>query len=224
MSLRDWPEPQRPREKLLTLGAEALSDAELLALMLRTGTRGRNAVQFGQDLLNTFGGVLGLFSASAKTLQSVKGLGPAKAVQMLALRELAKRMLSGEMRAGTVLSNPSSVRDYLRLTLQARPREVFAIVFLDVRNRVLGVEELFEGTLTQTSVYPREVVRRALDYNAAAVILAHNHPSGVADPSRADEQLTAVLRDALALVDIRVLDHLVVAGSELLSFAERGLL
>lgn len=224
MSINDWPEDQRPREKLLSLGAAALSDAELLAVMLRTGARGKNAIHFGQELINAFGGLAGLFSASAKALQTFSGLGPAKAVQLLALRELAGRILAGEMRAGPQLSDPSAVRDYLRLSLMGRQREVFTVVFLDAQHRVLRVEELFAGTLTQTSVYPREVVRKALEYNAAAVIFAHNHPSGVADPSRADEQLTRTLQHALALVDIRVLDHLIVAGPRALSFAERGLL
>lgn len=224
VSIQHWPKEQRPREKLLRQSALAVSDAELLAIVLRTGTRGRNAVQFGQELLNKFGGVAGVFHASAGALHAVPGLGPAKVAQLLALRELAARALAGEMRARPSLSNPDAVRNYLRMTLTARDREVFAVVFLDARHRVLDVEELFAGTLTQTSVYPREVVRRALGHNAAAVILAHNHPSGLAEPSRADEVLTRQLQQALGTVDIRVLDHLIVAGAAVLSFAERGML
>lgn len=224
MAIHEWPEDQRPREKLLRAGPAGMGDAELLAVLLGTGVRGRNAVEFGQDLLNGFGGLAALFNASPRALQAVNGVGPAKAVQLLAIRELARRILAADLLAGPLLTSPAAVRDYLRLTLAGRHREVFVVVFLDTRHRVLGSDELFAGTLTQTSVYPREVVKQALDYNAAAVILAHNHPSGVAEPSQADERLTRTLQQALSLVDIRVLDHLIVAGSEMLSFAERGLL
>ncbi len=224
MSISDWPEDQRPREKLLKRGPASLSDAELLAIFLRTGMVGKNAVQLGQELLTRFDGIAGLFGTPPEALGEIKGLGSAKLVQLLSVRELAARILSGELKARTHLCTPQAVRDFLRLTLMNHEREVFVVVFLDAQHRVIASEELFAGTLTQTSVYPREVVKRALARNAAAVIFAHNHPSGVAEPSRADELLTATLRRSLDLVDVRVLDHFVVAGPAILSFAERGLL
>ncbi|MFN0313788.1 MAG: DNA repair protein RadC [Burkholderiales bacterium] len=224
MSISTWPQDQRPREKLLKQGAASLSDAELLAIFLRTGVRGKNAVQLGQDLLNAFDGVAGLFASAPEALSEVKGLGPAKLVQLLAVKELAARVLSGELRQRDSLTSPQAVKDYLRLKLMHLGREVFVVVFLDAQHRVITSEELFAGTLTQTSVYPREIVKRCLALNAAAVIFAHNHPSGVAEPSRADELLTATLKRTLELVDVRVLDHFVVGGSGILSFAERGLL
>jgi DNA repair protein RadC len=224
LGISDWPEQERPRERLLAEGAAHLSDAELLAVFLRSGVRGLSAVDLGRALLTRFGGLSGLLGAGPADLGGVRGLGPAKRAQLAAVSELARRALREELRSADALTSPGAVRDYLRLALGARPHEVFVCLYLDAQHRILGVDELFRGTLTQTSVYPREVVKAALGANAAAVIFAHNHPSGVAQPSQADELLTRQLRDALALVDVRVLDHFIVAGSQALSFAERGLL
>jgi len=224
MSIRDWPEGERPRERLLALGAAQLGDAELLAVCLRSGAAGLDAVQLGRLLLTRFRGWNGLLAADGQTLRSVRGLGTAKAAQLVAVLEIARRALGETLRRTDALTTPAVVRDYLRLALAGREHEVFVVLFLDAQHRVLGVEELFRGTLTQTSVYPREVVKAALRANAAAVIFAHNHPSGVAQPSRADELLTRQLREALTLVEVRVLDHFIVAGTQTLSFAERGLL
>ncbi len=221
MAISDWPEGERPRERLLALGAPALSDAELLAVVLRTGVRGKSAVELGRDLLARFQDVAGIFGAD---LSGVKGLGPAKCAQFQAAIELARRSLRDDMRAASALTSPGAVRDYLRLAIAEREHEVFVCLWLDAQHRVLHCEEIFRGTLTQTSVYPREIVKAGLKANAAAVIFAHNHPSGAAQPSRADELLTRNLKDALALVDVKVLDHFIVAGSHTLSFAERGLL
>ena len=223
MGINDWPEDDRPREKLLSQGAGALSDSELLAIFLRTGTRGKSAVDLGRDMLTRFGGLDGIWQADADSFCSVPGLGLAKYVQFQAAVELARRVLEGHLRSGINLSSPGAVRDYLRLSIQSRPVEVFVAIFLDAQNRTLSVDELFSGTLTQTSVFPREVVKKALERNAASVIFAHNHPSGVAEPSRADEHLTRALKDALALIDVRVLDHFIVAGNSVpYSFAESG--
>lgn len=224
MAITDWPEGERPREKLLSKGPEALSDAELLAIFLRVGVTGKSAVDLARELLARFGTLSRLFAADLATFSETLGMGPAKYAQLKAVLEMAKRALQEELRAGNVLDSPGAVRDYLRLTLAARPHEMFMAVFLDAQNRVVSTEELFRGTLTQTSVYPREVVKRAMYHNAASVIFAHNHPSGVVEPSQADRQLTTVLKQALALVDTRVLDHFIVAGSDILSFSERGLL
>lgn len=224
MAITDWPEGERPREKLLSKGPEALSDAELLAIFLRVGVAGKSAVDLARVLLARFGTLSSLFASDLATFVETLGMGPAKYAQLMAVLEMAKRALQEELRAGDVLGSPEAVRNYLRLTLAARPHEIFMAVFLDAQNRVVATEELFRGTLTQTSVYPREVLKRALYHNAASVILSHNHPSGVAEPSQADQQLTAALKQALGLVDVRVLDHFIVAGSEILSFAERGLL
>ena len=221
MAISDWPPGERPRERLLTLGAGALSDAELLAVVLRTGVRGKSAVELGRELLERFNGVAGILGAD---LIGVKGLGPAKRAQFEAALELARRSLQDELRAASALTSPGAVRDYLRLAIADREHEVFVCLWLDAQHRVLRFEELFRGTLTQTSVYPREIVKAGLRANAAAVIFAHNHPSGAAQPSQADELLTRNLKDALALVDVKVLDHFVVAGNQALSFAERGLL
>ena len=215
---------ERPRERLLAHGAAALSDAELVALLLRTGIAGASALDVARDLILRFGGVAGLLAAPALEVAAVRGVGRAKCAEIAAVIELARRSLSEEAGARDALASPQAVRDYLRLLLAARPHEVFVALFLDSQNRLLASEELFRGTLAQTSVYPREVVKVALARNAAAVIFAHNHPSGVAEPSRADELLTQTLKQALALVDIRTLDHFVVAGGRLTSFAERGLL
>ncbi len=224
MAITDWPEGERPREKLLAQGAQALSDAELLAIFLRVGVTGKSAVDLARDLLTEFGSLNGIFGASRAALTAVSGMGDSKFAQLQAIFEMSRRALREEMRERDALTSPQAVRDYLRLRLGGLTREVFLVLYLDAQNRVLAVEELFAGTLTQTSVHPREVVRRALHHNAAAVILAHNHPSGVAEPSRADELLTRALKEALALVEVRVLDHFVVAGNAALSFAERGLL
>jgi DNA repair protein RadC len=224
VAIKDWPEDERPRERLLAQGPQVLTDAELIAIFLRTGTAGRTALDLGRDALARFGGLSGLLAATPSELTSMPGLGPAKSAQLQAVLELARRSLREDVRRDTALNSPGAVRDYLRLTLARREHEVFMALFLNAQNRLLVAEELFRGTLTQTSVYPREVVKRALALNAAAVIFAHNHPSGVAEPSRSDELLTATLRQALTLVDVRVLDHLIVAGSATVSFAERGLL
>lgn len=224
MAITDWPVDDRPREKLLTKGADSLSDAELVAIFLRTGVRGKSAVDLAREVLQSCGSLSALFSVSGREFCAIPGLGAAKYVQLQAVIEMAQRALREKIGNGTMLDSPRAVRDYLRLKLQGRPHEVFAGVFLDAQNRVLAVEELFRGTLTQTSVYPREVVKRALHYNAAALIFAHNHPSGLAEPSRADEMLTTALKQSLALVDVKVLDHFVVGGDSAMSFAERGLL
>jgi DNA repair protein RadC len=224
MAIIDWPEDDRPREKLLTKGPGGLSDAELLAIFLRTGMKGKSAVDLARELLARFGSLGALVAASRDDFCSVPGLGNAKYVQLQAAIEMTRRALAEEMKGGINLSSPKAVRDFLRLQLQNRPVEVFVGLFLDAQNRVLHIEELFSGTLTQTSVFPREVVRRALHHNAAGVIFAHNHPSGVAEPSHADETLTQALKQALALVDVRVLDHFVIGRGAALSFAERGLL
>lgn len=224
MAIKDWPEGERPRERLLEQGPASLTDAELLAVILRTGTAGRSALDLGREALARFGGLNGLLAAPADRLIALEGLGPAKSAQLQAVLELARRSLREEVQHATALSSPDKVRAYLRLTLSSRPHEVFMALFLDAQNRLIVADELFRGTLTQTSVYPREVVKRALAVNAGGVIFAHNHPSGVAEPSRSDELLTTSLRQALALVDVRVLDHLIVAGGDVLSFAERGLL
>jgi DNA repair protein RadC len=224
MAITSWPADDRPREKLLARGADVLSDAELVAIFLRTGIRGRSAVDLARVLLAQFGSLSALFTAEAAALRAVPGLGTAKSAQLQAVMEMARRALKERITRGAVLGSPQAVRDYLRLRLQDRPHEVFVGVFLDAQNRVLAVEELFHGTLTQTSVYPREVVKRALAHNAAALIFAHNHPSGVAEPSRSDEALTGALKQALALVDVKVLDHFVIGCGAAMSFAERGLL
>ena len=224
MPITDWPELERPREKLLRSGAASLSDAELLAIFLRTGVRGRSAVDLARDLLVRCGSLGALFAAKRAELDGLRGIGDAKFSQLQAVLELARRALAETLRAGDALGSPAAVRDFLRLTLGGREHEVFVAVLLDAQNRVLACEELFRGTLTQTSVYPREVVKCALAHNAAAMIFAHNHPSGIAEPSHADQVLTQALKQALALVDIKVLDHFIVAGSAALSFAERGLI
>ncbi len=224
MGINEWLIDERPRERLLAKGAGALSDAELLAIFLRTGVRGKSAVELGRELLARFDGVNGAFAATAAEFCSIPGLGRAKYAQLQAAFELARRALGESMRARDVLDSPQSVRDYLRLALSNRSYEAFMVLFLDAQNRVIASEELFRGTLTQTSVYPREVVRAALRHNAAAIIVSHNHPSGVAEPSQADRLLTTSLRRSLELVDIKLLDHLIVAGQQVISFAERGLI
>jgi len=224
MGIRDWPEDERPREKLLSKGAKSLSEAELLAIFLRTGAPGKSAVDVARGLIKRFGSLTELLSASQKKLCEAPGLGPAKYAQLQAVLEMARRALDEKIRAGDALNSPKAVRDYLRLALSGSEHEVFTGIFVDAQNRVLAVEELFRGTLSQTSVFPREVVKRALHHNAAGVIFAHNHPSGVAEPSGSDQALTAALKKSLALVDVKVLDHFIVGKSEIMSFAERGLL
>jgi len=221
--LKSLPNDARPREKLLARGPGALSDVELLALLLRTGMVGKDVFELAQELLDRFGGVGGLLHTHADALKVVKGLGPAKRAEVVAVLELARRALAQELQQKPLFDSPKAVREYLQLQLGARTHEVFAVLFLDSQNRLIAFEELFRGTLTQTSVYPREVVLRALHHHAAAVVLAHNHPSGTAQPSRADEALTQSLKAALALVDVRVLDHFIVTRDAAASMAELGL-
>jgi len=223
MTISQWPLAERPREKLLDKGAEALSDAELLAIFLRTGCQGVTAVDLARQLLENFGGLKPLLQASQSEFCSNKGLGNAKFAQLQAVLEMAKRHLLEQLTRGDALCSPAQTRQFLTAQLASYPHEVFACLFLDNRNRVIAFEKMFYGTIDGASVYPREVVSLALKKNAAAIIFAHNHPSGVAEPSHADEQITRRLKDALALVDIRVLDHFVI-GDEVVSFAERGLL
>ena len=224
MGIADWPLQERPRERMLAQGAGSLSDAELVAVCLRSGIRGKSAVDLARELIAGFGGLAGLLAADHASLLEVRGMGAAKAAQFAAVLELARRSLREDLKAGSALTSPGAVRDYLRLALGGRPHEVFMCIYMDAQHRVTATAELFRGTLTQTSVYPREVVKAALAANAAAVIFAHNHPSGVAQPSQADELLTRQLKEALALVEVKVLDHFIVAGNQALSFAERGLL
>lgn len=224
MGIANWPEGERPREKLLERGAAALSDAELLAIFLRVGTRGRSAVDLGRDLIARFGTLSALLCHEPGEAAGVPGVGAAKWAQLKAALELGRRALAETARETDALSSPTAVRDYLRLMLAEREHEVFVAVFLDAQNRVIASEELFRGTLTQTSVYPREVVKAALRHNAAGVILAHNHPSGIAEPSQSDQMLTETLKRALAMIDVRVLDHFIVGRGAACSFAERGML
>ncbi len=222
--MKDLPADQRPREKLLARGAAALTDSELLALLLRTGFKGNGVMVLAQQVLEGCKGFAGLLNAEAGKLQSIKGLGPAKRAELLAVMEIARRALAQQLAVAPVFDSPTGVKDYLGLALGNRPQEVFAVLFLDGQHRLLGLEEMFHGTLTQTSVYPREVVRRALSLNAGAVVLAHNHPSGLAEPSRADEYLTQTLKTALQMIDVRVLDHIIVGQGQVVSMAERGLI
>jgi len=224
MAITDWPEGERPREKLIQRGAASLSDAELLAIFLRTGVVGKSAVDLARELLNRFGSLTQLVAADEVDFCATKGMGQAKYAQLQAVLEMSRRALKEEMQRGNALNSPHAVRDYLQLLLGGRQQEVFLVLFLDTQHRVIASEELFQGTIGQTSVYPREVVKRALAHNAAAVILAHNHPSGVAEPSQSDRMLTDALKQALSLVDVRVLDHFIVAVGQTLSFAEKGLI
>jgi DNA repair protein RadC len=224
MSMQHWPETERPREKLLRLGAASLSEAELLAILLQTGTRGHSALDMARTLLGTFRSLRGLLTAERGAVCGVRGLGAAKYALLQASLELARRHYAELMQTGPALANPRATREFLRARLRDRDHEVFCCLFLDNRHRVICFDEVFRGTLDGASVHPRDVVKLALARNAAAVILAHNHPSGVAEPSQADELITGRLREALALVDIRVLDHIVVGDAACVSFAERGLL
>ena len=224
MSIKQLPADSRPREKLLQHGAASLSDPELLALLLRTGVRGQGVLQLAEAVLKRFGGFAELLHAQASDLTAIKGIGPAKRAELAAVIEMARRALAQRLSDAPVFDSPQMVKDYLQLQLGRLPHEVFAVLFLDAQHRLIQLDKMFTGTLGQTSVYPREVVKLALARNAGAVILAHNHPSGVAEPSRADEFLTQALKSALALVDVRVLDHLVIGQGQVVSFAERGLL
>jgi DNA repair protein RadC len=224
MPISDWPLSERPREKLLARGAAALSDAELLAIFIRTGINGKTAVDVARELLNGHEGLRLLLETERESLCRAAGMGPAKYVQLQAALELGRRYLESGLKRDRKLSSPHDARDYLRARLRAYPYEVFAVIFLDNRHRVIAFEELFNGTIDGASVHPREVLRRALHHNAAAMILAHNHPSGIAEPSQADQAITRRLQDAMALVDIRILDHFIIGDQETVSFADRGLL
>lgn len=222
MTINDWPAAERPREKLLKQGAASLSDAELLALFLRTGSQGKTAVDIGRELLCHFGGLRELLESSPQTLATYGGMGPARIAQLCAILELSQRYLAAGLHREGALTDPTQAGDYLKARLRAYPYEVFACLYLDNRHRVLAFEELFRGTIDGAAVYPREVVRRSLQHNAAAVIFAHNHPSGVAEPSQADRHITEQLVKALGLLEIRVLDHLVIGDDSWVSLASRG--
>lgn len=222
MAITDWPVSERPREKLLELGPGALSDAELLAIFLRTGIKGKSAVDLARELLAEFGSLRGLLTADQTSFCRPAGLGSAKFAQLQAVLEMARRHLAEQLQKGDALTSPELTRHYLSARIRDRDHEVFVCLFLDNQNRVIRYEELFRGTIDGAAVYPREVVKKALAVGAAAIIFAHNHPSGVAEPSRADRSITERLRQALGLVDIRVLDHLVIGDGEVVSFAERG--
>jgi DNA repair protein RadC len=223
MAICDWAAEDRPREKLLAKGAHALTDAELLAIFLRTGTKGLSAVDLAKQLLQDYDGLRDLLAADQARFCQGRGLGVAKYVQLQAVIEMSRRFLQEKLKRGDAMTSPDIVEHYLQTRLRNYPYEVFACLFMDNRHRVIEYEELFRGTIDAASVYPREVVRRALDHNAAAVIFAHNHPSGVAEPSQADEKITHRLKDALDLIDVRVLDHFVI-GDQVVSFVKRGLL
>lgn len=224
MSINDWPILERPREKLLAQGATHLSDAELLAIFLRTGVRGKTAVDLGRNLLTQFGSLRQIVETSSQDFCQTPGLGSAKYAQLQAAIEIAQRYLRENMQRQNVISNPQDSRDYLSARLRHRDHEVFACLFLDNAHRVIGYEELFHGTINSATVYPREVVKRALNHNAASIILAHNHPSGIAEPSISDRHITQQLQQALRLIDVKVVDHIVVGDGEITSFAEKGLL
>lgn len=225
MAITDWPAAERPREKLLSHGAVALSDAELLALFLRVGVRGKSAVDLARDLLTHFGSLTALFAAPIEQLSHIHGMGSAKYAQLQAVLEMARRALGETLQSQPLLNSPTQVRDYLRLHLGQRKHEVFIALWLDVRHQLIACDEVAQGTLTHASIHPREVVKKALANNAAAVIFAHNHPSGSSTPSSADQALTQALRNALQLIDVSTLDHFIVSGnSEPLSMAERGLM
>ncbi len=224
MPIIDWPEAERPREKLLQRGADALTDAELLAIFLRTGTNGVTAIDLAYHLLDDFSSLRNLFNANLEDFSQTKGVGPAKYVQLQAVLEMSKRYLSETLEKQDVITSPEETRLYLKARLRDKPYEVFAALFLDNRHQIIKYEELFRGTIDGASVYPREVVKRALEHNAAALIIAHNHPSGVAEPSSADERITIRLKEALGLVDIRLLDHFIIGDEEIVSLAERGIL
>jgi DNA repair protein RadC len=220
--IRDWAKAERPRERLLDSGAAALSDAELIALFLHTGVPGWTAVDLSRELLKHFGTVRGVLDASASELRALRGIGPARAAQLLAVSEMCRRALAEKARDRALLDSPGAVEDYLRLLIGTRPCEVFVCLYLDARHQLLAVEESAHGSITRVAVYPREIVRRALALNAAGLIVAHNHPSGGVAPSANDRRLTRTLQDALALIDVRLLDHIVVASNDIFSFARQG--
>jgi DNA repair protein RadC len=222
MSIKDWPAAERPREKLLAMGSASLSDAELLAIFLRTGVAGKSAVDLARHLLNQFTGLRGLLSADRQQFSQALGLGPAKYAQLQAVLEMGRRHLAEVIVRESALEGPGAVRNYLKAMLRHEPHEVFACLFLDSKHHVLGFEKLFTGSIDSASVYPRQVIKRALAHNAAALILCHNHPSGVTRPSQADRQLTHCLKQALALVEVQVLDHIIVGEGEPLSMVEYG--
>ncbi len=222
MAISDWPEHQRPRERLIAHGAAMLSDAELLAVFLRIGVAGKSAVDLARDMVAHFGSLNGLFQASINQFSALHGLGPAKFAQLQAVMELAKRALAEQLQVGMTVSSPQVVKQYLQLLLAHKSYESFTVLFVDVGNRIIATEELFRGTLTHASVYPREVIKATLRHNAAALILAHNHPSGLPVPSSSDHALTRALKSALAMIDVKILDHLIVAGNQVYSFAEHG--
>jgi DNA repair protein RadC len=224
MSITDWPEAERPREKLLLQGADALSDAELLAIFLRVGCAGKSAVDLARELLANFGGLRPLLESTQEEFCRGLGLGKAKYAQLQAVMEMSRRHLSASLQTGDVMSSPDKVRDFLRAKLRHHLREVFAVIFLDTQNQFVAYEEIFFGTLDAASIYPREIITRVLHYKSAAVIFAHNHPSGIAEPSQADQRITRRLQSALELIDVRVLDHMIVGNHEVMSFAEQGLL
>lgn len=224
MAIRDWPAEERPREKLLARGAGTLSDAELVAVFLRTGASGQSALDLARDLLVRFGGLRALLTADAGVLKQIPGIGPAKAAELQAVVEIGRRQLEEPLKRGRSLMSSHEAKAYLRSRLRDAGREIFCCLFLDQRHRIIALEELFAGTLHTAPVYPREVVKRALFHNAGAVIFAHNHPSGQAEPSDADQRLTSRLKEALGTVDIRVLDHLVVGDREVVSLNERGMI
>lgn len=224
MAITDWPEDERPREKMLRNGPEGLSDGELLAIFLRVGVKGKTAVDVARELLSEFGGLRQLLDADLASFSQIKGMGPAKFVQLQAALEMGKRYLEQEMALGDAITSPEKIKRYLKAKMRAYNHEVFACVYLDNQHRIVDFKELFYGTIDGASVYPREVVKQTLAANAAAVIFVHNHPSGIAEPSTSDKQITERLVKALHLVDVRVLDHMIVGDSEVVSFAERGLL
>lgn len=224
MAITDWPKAERPREKLLERGPEALSDAELLAIFLRTGVKGKTAVDVARETITHFGGLRELVRADRQTFCKTQGLGDAKYAQLQAVLEMARRHLLENIKRGEALCSPDETRRYLQMRMRDYPHEVFACLFLDNKHRVMAFEEMFRGTIDSASVYPREIVRRALELNSAAIIIAHNHPSGDPQPSAADKALTQKIKAALTLVDVRLLDHFVIGDGECVSFAERGLL
>ncbi|SNX58771.1 DNA replication and repair protein RadC [Nitrosomonas ureae] len=224
MAITNWPVSERPREKLLQKGASTLSDTELLAIFLRTGISGKSAVDLARELLLHFGSLTNVFAASQPNFCQLPGMGMAKYAQLQAVLEMARRALGEELKCGNAMNSPRLVRDFLRLSLANKQHEVFIGIFLDAKNHAIATEELFSGTLTQASVYPREIIKRALYHNAAAIIFAHNHPSGIAEPSHADKVLTQSLKQALSLVDVQVLDHFIVGNGTALSFSEHDLI
>jgi DNA repair protein RadC len=224
MAIPDWPVSERPREKLLHKGVTTLSDTELLAIFLRTGIAGKSAVDLARELLLHFGSLTNIFAASQDRFCRLPGMGIAKYTQLQAVLEMARRALGEELKNGNAMNSPEMVRDFLRLSLANKQHEVFVGIFLDAKNHTIATEELFSGTLTQASVYPREIVKRALHHNAAAIIFAHNHPSGIAEPSHADKILTQSLKQALAMIDVKVLDHFIIGNGTTMSFAEQNLI